>query len=81
MGRTYINNGEITKYVKKEELEFYLSNGWEKGKFKSPDYKPNRIRINNGKITKNIVIKYLDFYLKNGWVIGALKKKDVKNNA
>lgn len=31
-GRTYINNGTITKRVKKQELEQYLSEGWKQGR-------------------------------------------------
>lgn len=30
-GKTAINNGEINKYIRKEELDHYLNNGWDKG--------------------------------------------------
>lgn len=73
-GRIYINNGQITKNVKKEELDNYISEGWRIGRYKEPNFTPKRIRINNGTITKNIVAKYLNFYLENGWSKGSLKK-------
>ena len=30
-GYTVINNGETEKYIPKEELEYYLTNGWNRG--------------------------------------------------
>lgn len=77
----WINNGTVSKMIKKEYIEGYLNKNWKLGRLPLPkdSYKGitlGRIRINNGIIERNIKEEELDSYLSNGWVRGRLKFKD-----
>lgn len=63
-----INNGEIDRYVLKEELQEFLDNGWELGGRK------NRICITNKVRNKFVFEKDLKEYLDNGWFLGITTK-------
>lgn len=78
--RVHINNGTECKFVKNNELDKYLNDGWVRGRlklnFKDPDA-PSKIRkghihINNGVKNKFINQDELDKYLSNGWVKGLI---------
>lgn len=77
----WINNGLISKMVKKELVEEYLDKGWYLGRLPLPkeSYKfiaLGRIRINNGVEEKNVHEDELEIYLANGWKRGRLSFKD-----
>lgn len=68
------------KYIKPEEYQIYLSNGWQKAgiemngsKFTTKD----TTWVNNGVDTKLINIKDLDEYLNEGWVRGTLNHSTI----
>lgn len=65
---TVVNNGIEVKRVLIEELDEYLSNGWNRGMIKS--YLEGYIHINKDGITKAVNPLKLDSYLNNGWKIG-----------
>ena len=68
--RINITNGVEEKHIKKEDLDYWLKNGWYKGT-KPSIKKKNRITLNNG--IKNIIINKNDIekYLKEGYKIGS----------
>ncbi len=67
-GRTWIfnNNFKKRKFVKKEEIDFYLQTGWEKGQ--------GSIWVNN--MIESISIDAWDYpnYIQNGFVNGRIQK-------
>lgn len=54
----------------KEELNYYINDGWKKGK-----YFPSVI-INNGKEDKQILIDELDYWIENGWNKGSFLRSN-----
>lgn len=79
----YMNNGTIGKWIKIEEIDFYLSQGWNFGYFKnnkesykkSSETRKGTTKMNNGIINKYIKKNEVDTYLSNGWNIGWIKEK------
>ena len=72
-GGVYINNGVISKHIHIEELDKYLSGGWEKGPLKHPDRKSaslGRIFINKDGKQKMVKPTELDAFLADGWRLG-----------
>lgn len=63
-GRIWIYNKELNtnKFIKKEELDNYISIGWNKGTLK------NRCWITKDKINKMIKKDELDKYIELGWI-------------
>ena len=78
--RMHINNGVECKFVKIDEADKYLNDGWVKGrlklKFKDPltpsKIRKGKIHINNGVKNKFICPNELNEYLNNGWIKGNL---------
>lgn len=79
-----INNGEIEKFILKDELEYYTSLGWLKGNNsnrKAVDYSnrkgttSGKIGINNGVNNKFILESELSNYLSDGWYKGLKSTK------
>lgn len=64
------NNDEQRK-IKKDKLEYYLQNGWEKGKIHLP--MKGRLLINNGVDQIFTIEENLNKYLMNGWKLGGIK--------
>ena len=80
-----INNGEIEKFILKDELEYYTSLGWLKGNNsnrKAVDYSnrkgttSGKIGINNGVNNKFILESELSNYLSDGWYKGSKATKN-----
>lgn len=83
-GKIRINNGEIEKFILKDELEHYTSLGWSKGNNsnrKAVDYSnrkgttSGKIGINNGVYNKFILESELSNYLSDGWCKGSKSTK------
>jgi len=72
-GTKWINNGNIVKKIKKEELEYYLNNGWKLGNL-DINHNIGSIYINKNGKNKKIKKEELEYYLDNGW------KKGIINN-
>ena len=85
--RIYINNGDATKHVKLEDLQYYLSNGWVVGKLLSDKHKQYLSNmkgessstygtrwINNGVNNKMVKMGDLCEYLQSGWKTGMIRK-------
>ncbi len=81
-GKVRVNNGIVSKLIKKDDLDYYLSNGWMKG-FIKKDYLEedrvrlgngirNKIKVNNGTVNMFIKRDELDNYLNNGWFKGPI---------
>lgn len=77
-GKIAINNGKITKMVKKEKLQEYFDRGWIKGNLSLKNNKGaiGKIWINNDVIEKYAEKSDIDNYLNNGWKKGRLKRKN-----
>ena len=76
IGRIWINNKEINKHIKPNELEYYLNNGWIKGRLTNfGQCNKNTKFINNGNKTKRVKLDELEYYLNNGWSLGKYKEK------
>jgi hypothetical protein len=77
------NNVYINKRIKREDLEIYLSNGWNKG-FKVNDTtkhkiaSSNKVWIHNNDETKFIQKDKLQYYLDKGYKIGRTEKTENK---
>lgn len=68
-GQIYVNNGEYSKIINPEELDFYIANGWNEGKCK---YKKKFMRKDN---KEKLVEEYeFDKYIKDGWEFGRKKR-------
>ena len=64
--RIYVHNGDVSKAIKKSELNQYLSAGWLKGR------KPKN-NVKRWVFTKNRIRKYISnnevkMYLLEGWI-------------
>ena len=84
--RMFINNGNVEKFIKKDELDNYLNSGYTIGRLpfnknhikNMSDSAKNRtgknskgnIIINNGITEKRIFPDELNYYIKLGWVKG-----------
>lgn len=86
-GRTYINNGEITKHVKRENVQSYLEQGWVVGKILSDKHKAyidsmkgegattyGTKWINDGEVNKMVKLCEVQSFLNKGWQLGMLRK-------
>ena len=72
-GGVYIHKDTVCKHVQAEELDKYLSEGWEKGPLKHPDHKSaslGRIFINKDGKQKMVKPTNLDTFLVDGWKLG-----------
>lgn len=65
-GTCWIYRGDENKKIRKEELDYYISLGWFKGRNCSE--KKERIRITKNDSTKYIKKDELNLYTANGWV-------------
>jgi hypothetical protein len=61
----WINNKIISKMIKQENLEEFLTNGWERGRLTN-----NKVYINKNKVIKLIDINMLDVFIEEGWKKG-----------
>lgn len=81
-GRITINfDNVLLKFIKKEELEYYLSLGWEVGSIFKEKSHPlyNKITITLNDSDKKIIKKdELDYWLSLGWVKGVLSPQKEK---
>lgn len=72
IGRIFIHNGDIMKNVIKDELDFYLNQGWEIGYSEKRNEKIRLSKIgernpmHNKKVSQETINKMLDTKLKNG---------------
>lgn len=77
----FINNGRITKKIKKQNLDEYLNNGWYKGRVLDI-----RIYVFLNDTIKKIIPENLPKFLDDGWALGkparteAVKKKIGNSN-
>ena len=71
LNRICINNGESEKKIYLSELDFYLNQGWMKGRITK-----SYIGITNGKEDKKIPQSKLSHYLNLGWTKGSIKKQE-----
>lgn len=67
-GSKFMNDGTITKQIRKNDIELFLALGWKFGGLNNQ----NRIHVNNGQITHFIKKEELDLYLKMGFKRGRL---------
>lgn len=85
-GRIGINNGVVNKYIKLNEIEKYLNDGWIKGglprseevKIKCKDGNINNTFITNGMIELSVKIYEVDEYRILGFSEGRLPMKDLQ---
>lgn len=70
-GRIKINNGCVDKYILPNELDYYISLGYNKGSLHHTN--KDRIWINDGETSKFILKDQLNNYLKLGYHTGRLK--------
>lgn len=86
-GRKRIHKGDLIKYIKPEELESFLNQGWElglsqkaKNNMKNATGKKTlgRKHIHKGNSQKLIKQEEIIFYLSHGWQLG-YSKKSIKN--
>lgn len=70
-GGVYVNNGTISKHIRKEELQTYLDDGWVIGsiQIKTVDFS-DRVTITDGVNEKRVPKSELDNYLTNNWKLG-----------
>ena len=75
VGKVHIHKNGKAKMVKENELDYYLADGWRKGRLKS--YTANRIWICNDDTQSNLRIceSELSKYLADGWRKGRIMKK------
>ena len=78
---TWINNGSISKMIKKDQLDKYLADDWKEGRLPIVSDKYGianlgNIRIYKDGVEKNIKPDLLDQYLSEGWMKGRLEFKD-----
>ena len=86
-GRIYINNGEITKHVKLEDVQSYLEQGWVVGRILSEKHKAyidfmkgegatthGTKWINDGEVNKMVKLCEVQTFLDKGWQLGMLRK-------
>ena len=71
-GRIKVNNGCIDKYIQQNELDYYISLGYNKGSAHHTN--KDKVWINDGETSKFILRDQLNNYLKLGYNIGRLKK-------
>ena len=76
-GRVHIYQGSVEKFVKKSELNQYLSAGWNIGSPKSSTTR-DRIYVHSGDVSKAIKKSELNQYLSAGWLKGRKPKNNVK---
>jgi len=79
LGRRWINNGKENKFVKPDDLESLLNEGWVLGKLvnlsteirkKQGESGKGKVWINNGAETIRIMPEFLESYFLDGWVLG-----------
>lgn len=71
--RKYVNRDGVVKSVKKEELDYYLKEGWKLGNPNNGRSLNTRAWINNNSINKLVKIENVDDYINNGWKRGRIK--------
>jgi hypothetical protein len=75
-GKKWVNNGKDVLYIKKEELDYYLNNGWVLGNLKVKEknslFGQKRKWINDGYKMLYVLEEKLDEYLDNNWVLGRI---------
>jgi hypothetical protein len=75
--RTNVRKDGIDKRIKINELEFYLSQGWEKGCIETEGNKLKKLKnkgrrhMNKDSVYRLIDHDKVDYFLQNGWVFGA----------
>jgi hypothetical protein len=71
-------NGNVL-YIKKEELECYLNNGWKLGNMRITFNATGRKWIHNNIINKLVKKEMIDKYLENGWKLGRILTDEAFN--
>lgn len=83
-GKKFINNGEITKFVTKEEAERLIQEGWIYGNLsnckprQNTDKLQGRRWMNNGIENRIVAKEKIEDFLKNGYIFGY--KKELSKN-
>lgn len=75
-GTVAVTDGNITKFVQRDELDSFLARGFVKGRHAPtrPNQKGEKRKwVNNGEKTFMIKQEEIEVYLKNGYVLGRLK--------
>lgn len=80
LGRKWVNKDGVCKTIKQEEIENYLSDGWELGRknatwMKGNKYGADRKWINKEGKTKMVFTNEIENYLSDGWKLGRNKIK------
>ena len=84
-GKVYIHNDNIFKKINKNEIQYYLDNGWVLGapeyiKIKRSKSMSNKKWINNGREQLMVDPEYIEHYLQDGWKLGTICTEAKKNN-
>jgi len=74
-GTCWVNDGSKNKKIKKNDLQYFLENGWSSGRLIGPT---NTVWITNNAEQKSTYVKKenVEWFLENGWVIGRKFFKD-----
>jgi len=75
-GLKYITKNGKDRRVTAEELDIYISEGWERGTSISSEFYSSMTkgmkRINNGVVETNVRVDDIPQYIESGWVLGSL---------
>ena len=78
MGRVWINDGKSNKFIKPEDVESFIQNGWIIGRIMSNSSKIGKIWINKDCVNKQIEKDELKSYLESGWNKGFCRRSKEK---
>ncbi len=71
--RIYVHNEEENRYIKEDQLESFLANGYVLGKLKG-----RRVQVNDGIIERRIFKDELDYFISLGFTLGRLSTTKLK---
>lgn len=82
-GRKHMIKDGVRRYVRPEDIDRYLLDGWEffhkkmseEDRLRTSETSKNRKYITNGQINKLVKIEELDYYLSNGFKLGQTRSK------
>lgn len=87
MGKKFINNGTINKFVTKEEAEEYIKQGWVYGRLSSDKFRQaisnaskGRKWIHKDEEERFVLLEELEDYLNQGYILGPSPKRSQKGN-
>jgi len=72
----WINKDSINKKIKLSEINSYLTDGWELGRYNN--YNKNKVSIVKDEEIKYISIDDIESYIKDGWILGGKKIGSLK---